>query len=66
LRVGGHRTRFSSGTQQSRETSVEVLFDNAMSTATIRSPSGGFALELRHPRRGRHFYVRRAPGAAPP
>jgi hypothetical protein len=108
--VGSYALRFGNGQQQSRETPVEVRFDNAMSTATIRSPSDrgfsagetvtvegialpgwrvivggreiepsagsrfsttivaptateGFAIELSHPSRGRHFYVRRARGS---
>jgi hypothetical protein len=112
LRVGSYRMRFRSGAAQSRETSVEVRFDNAMGTATLRSPSeggfapgetvnvegiavagwrvflngheaelssgmrfsapvvaptatNGFAIELRHASRGRHFYLRRARAAQP-
>lgn len=113
LSSGTYRLVFAAGGQSARPTTVEIRFDNAMPTASIRAPAdrsfapgesvrvagiavpgwsasaggaalaldpqlrfegtvtapqneGAIAIELRHPSRGRHVYLRRSRASAAP
>lgn len=110
LATGTYTLELRAGTASARPTTLEIRFDNAMPTASIRSPgdrsfsagetvhvsgiavagwsasvdgvnlpldpqlrfegdvtapSHALAIELRHPSRGRHIYLRRPREAAP-
>src|SRR5439155_12277907 len=41
LREGTHRVSFGTASAHSKETSIDIKFDNASPTATITSPSNG-------------------------
>jgi hypothetical protein len=43
LREGTHRLTFDAGSARSKTTTLELRFDNAAPTATLTSPSDGFA-----------------------
>ncbi len=113
ISTGTYRLVFAAGAVSARPTTVEIRFDNAMPTASIRAPAdrsfapgdsvrvagiavpgwsasaggaalaldsqlrfegtvtapqneGAIAIELRHPSRGRHVYLRRSRASVAP